>query len=137
MRLRTSGAERERNCRNARKFGRSPFGTSCYFGALAGGNQTTDLSDFTDFSGRTPAAYLGWSVLRTEIFQNLFRIKQNLDVRLKAYLYFGSLFEREIIQKLNSIIIQKFIREHRRCSLAWGRSSSEKLTKIILKINQK
>ena len=66
-----------------------------------------------------------WSVLRTEIFQNLFRIKQNLDVRLKAYLYFGSLFEREINQKLSSKINQKLYREHRWCSLAWSRLRRE------------
>ena len=108
MRLRTSGAERERNCRNARKF------------------------------GRAPTARLYWeSLFEREIIQNLYKIKQNLCVRLTAYFILGSLFEREIIQKLNSKINQKFIREHRRCSLAWGRSSSEKLTKIILKINQK
>ena len=41
-------------------------------------NQTTDLSDFTYFSGRTPAAYL----------------------------LLESLFEREINQKLNSKIIR-------------------------------
>ena len=48
--------------------------------------------------------FLG-SLFEREIYQNRFKIKQNLDVRLKAYLYFGSLFEREITQKLNSKLI--------------------------------
>jgi len=42
---------------------------------------------------------------RREIYQNLFKIKQNLDVRLTAYFILGSLFEREINQKLNSKLI--------------------------------
>jgi len=53
--LGTFGAGRERNCRNALKL-----------------------------SGRAPAArlFLG-SLFEREILQNLFRIKQNLDVRLR------------------------------------------------------
>ena len=58
--------------------------------------------------GRAPSAHLFLGTLRVEIFQNRFKIKQNLCVRLKAYLYFGSLFEREIIQKLSSKLIKNY-----------------------------
>ena len=47
------------------------------------------------FQGVRLAAYLYWECPeRAEIYQNLFKIKQNLDVRLTAYLYLGRLAAR-------------------------------------------
>ena len=60
--------------------------------------------------GRAPSAHLFLGTLRVEIFQNRFKIKQNLCVRLKAYLYWG----RSSSEKLIKNYIQKLIKNY------WG-----------------
>ena len=61
--------------------------------ALAGRNQTKDLSDFTDHRGRTPTAYLYWeSLFEREILQNRFKIKQNLGEAPVGLLYISARF---------------------------------------------
>ena len=71
-------------------------------------SSTTDSSDYTDFSGRTPCGIL---ILRRPTGGNLTKSVQNQtesgEAPVGTSLFSGSLFEREINQKLNSKINQK------------------------------